>query len=399
MRTLNRLSAIQVTRAKRPGVLSDGGGLYLQVSRTLVKSWLFRYMRRGRARGMGLGPLHTITLAEARLKALDCRKQLFNGVDPLDARHAQRKAAQQACVPSLSFRECADQYIQAHRASWKNEKHATQWESSLSNYAYPVMGDMPVADIDTEEVMRVLEPIWITRTSTASQLRGRIESVLAWASVRRYREGMNPARWKGHLDQLLPRPSKVQKTVHHAALPYGEAPAFMGTLLAQESLSAAALRLVILTASRTNEVLGACRSEFDLPAKLWTIPPERMKAGREHRVPLSTDAIALVKTLLDASSSEFVFPGQKKGQPLSRLAMLLLLKRMKRHDLTVHGFRSTFKDWARETTQYPNEVSEAALAHAIGDQTEAAYARGDLFHKRAGLMQDWADYLAGRKGV
>jgi integrase len=396
MRTLNRLSAIQVTRAKRPGVLSDGGGLYLQVSRTLVKSWLFRYMRRGRARGMGLGPLHTISLAEARVKALDCRKQLLGGIDPLDARHAQRKAAQFARVPSLSFRECASKYIEAHRASWKNPRHVVQWQNTLATYAYPVMGDMPVADIDTDEVMRVLEPIWTVKTITASNLRGRIESVLAWASVRRYRQGMNPAHWKGHLDQLLPNPSKVQKTVHHAALPYGDAPAFMATLLTQQASSAAALRLVILTASRTNEVIGAKRPEFDLAAKLWIIPPERMKAGREHRVPLSSDAVELVKTLLDAHDGQLLFPGQK-GKPLSSMAMLLLLKRMKRSDLTVHGFRSTFKDWARETTDYPNEVSEAALAHVIGDQTEAAYARGDLFHKRAGLMQDWTDYLAGRK--
>jgi len=217
--------------------------------------------------------------------------------------------------------------------------------------------------------------------------------------VRRYRQETNPARWKGHLDQLLPNPSKVQKTVHHAALPYGDAPAFMAALLAQEGLSAAALRLVILTAARTSEVRNACRSEFDLPAKLWTIPAGRMKAGREHRVPLSSDAAALVKTLLDASSGEFVFPGQKQDKPISNMAMLLALKRMGHNDLTVHGFRSTFKDWARETTHYPNEVSEAALAHVIGDQTEAAYARGDLFHKRAGLMQDWADYLAGRKAA
>jgi len=210
---------------------------------------------------------------------------------------------------------------------------------------------------------------------------------------------MNPARWKGHLDQLLPHPSKVQKTVHRPALPYGDAPAFMAALLTKKKLNAAALRLAILTASRTNEVLGAKRSEFDLATKLWTIPPERMKAGREHRVPLSSDAAALVKTLLDASSNELVFPGQKKDKPLSDMTMLNLLKRMGHTDLTVHGFRSTFKDWARETTHYPNEVSEAALAHVIGDQTEAAYARGDLFNKRAGLMQDWADYLAGRKAA
>jgi hypothetical protein len=270
MRTLNRLSAMQVTRAKRPGVFSDGGGLYLQVTRTLSKSWLFRYMRGGKARGMGLGPLHTITLAEARVKALDCRKQLFNGIDPLDVRHAQRKTAQQeqARTPSLLFRECASKYIEAHRASWKNQKHTVQWQNTLATYVYPVMGHMLVADIDTDEVMRVLEPIWTVKTETASRLRSRIESVLAWATVHRYRQGMNPARWKGHLDQLLPHPSKVQKTVHLAALPYGRAPAFMAELLTQKACSAVALRFTILTASRTNEALGARRPEFDLAARL-----------------------------------------------------------------------------------------------------------------------------------
>lgn len=393
MRTLNRLTAIQVTRTKKPGVYSDGGGLYLQISRTLAKSWLFRYMRQGKARGMGLGPVHTVSLVEARIKALDCRRQLVNGIDPLDDKLAKRRAEKREQAKSLPFRDCASQYIEAHRQSWKNGKHAAQWESTLTTYAYPIFGEMLVSDIDTDEVVRVLEPIWTTKTETATRLRGRIEAILAWATVRRYRAGLNPARWKGHLDQLLAKPSRLQKVKHHAALPYSDALNFMKLLQDQEGTAALALQLVILTASRTNEVIGARRSEFDLASRVWTIPPERMKAKREHRVPLSTDSVKLLKPLLEGGTGEFVFPATKVGKHLSNMAMLQLLKRMEREDLTVHGFRSTFKDWARETTDYPREVSEAALAHVIGDQTEAAYARGDLFLKRAGLMQDWADYL------
>ncbi|SMF97956.1 Integrase [Burkholderia singularis] len=342
---------------------------------------------------MGLGPIHTVSLADARVKALDCRKLLLSGVDPLDHRHAQRRAARREHMKSLPFRDCASQYIEAHRKSWKNAKHAAQWESTLTTYAHPVLGDLPVSEIDTDEIVQVLQPIWTTKTETASRLRGRIESILAWATVRRYRHGMNPARWKGHLDQLLAKPSRVQKVEHHAALPYSDAPAFMTRLVMQDGAAAQALQLLILTASRTNEVIGARRSEFDIAARVWTISPERMKARREHRVPLSTAAIALVIPLLNAASSEFLFSAPKGGNHLSNMAMLQLLKRMDHDNLTVHGFRSTFKDWARETTQYPNEVSEAALAHIIGDQTEAAYARGDLFAKRTGLMQDWANYL------
>lgn len=393
MRTLNRLTAIQVTRTKKPGVYSDGGGLYLQVTRTLAKSWLFRYMKQGRTRGMGLGPLHTVSLVEARIKALDCRRQLVNGIDPLDDRRAKQRAEKRDQTKSLPFREGARQYIDAHRESWKNGKHAAQWESTLTTYAYPVLGDMPISEIDTDDIVRVLQPIWTTKTETATRLRGRIEVILAWATVRRYRAGLNPARWKGHLDQLLAKPSRLQKVKHHAALPYSDASDFMKLLRAQEGNAALALQLVILTASRTNEVIGARRAEFDLASGIWTIPPERMKAKREHRVPLSTASVKLLRPLLEAGSGEFVFPASRAGNHLSNMAMLQLLKRMQREDLTVHGFRSTFKDWARETTDYPREVSEAALAHVIGDQTEAAYARGDLFMKRASLMQDWSDYL------
>ncbi|KVD85347.1 integrase [Burkholderia stagnalis] len=395
MRTLNRLTVLQVARVKKHGLYSDGGGLYLQVTKTLSKSWLFRFMRRGRARGMGLGPTHAISLADARIKAMECRRQLAENIDPLDHRRAQHKAGQLAHTKSLPFRDCASQYIEAHRGSWKNGKHATQWENTIETYANPVIGNHDVSHIDTDEIMKVLEPIWSSKTETATRLRGRIESILAWATVKRYRSGLNPARWKGHLDQLLAKPSRIRKPKHHAALPYGEAADFMARVQREDGNAALALQLTILTASRTIEVAGARKEEFDLTAKIWTIPPERMKAKREHRVPLSTSVLQIVTPLVEAGASPLLFPGGKSGDKhLSNMAMLQLLKRMGRSDLTVHGFRSTFKDWARETTDYAREVSEAALAHVIGDQTEAAYARGDLFAKRTGLMQTWADYLA-----
>ena len=396
MRTLHRLKVMQVTHTKKTGLYSDGGGLYLQVTKNLVKSWLFRYMRAGVRRGMGLGPVHTVTLAEAREKAYACRRMLIEGIDPLEAKKAKHQAERRERMKSLLFRDCANQYIEAHRKSWKNEKHAAQWGSTIETYANPIIGNLMVTEIDTDEIMRVLEPIWAEKTETATRLRGRIESILAWATVRGFRTGLNPARWKGHLDHLLAKPSRLRKTNHHAALPYAEAAAFMKMLRQQEGNAALALQLVILTASRTNEVIAARKSEFDLPSKIWIIPADRMKARREHRVPLSTTAVALVKPLINTGTSEFVFPASKENRHLSNMAMLQLLKRMKREDLTVHGFRSTFKDWARETTDYAREVSEAALAHIIGDQTEAAYARGDLFTKRAGLMQEWADYLLAR---
>lgn len=396
MRTLHRLKVMQVTHTKKTGLYSDGGGLYLQVTKNLVKSWLFRYMRAGVRRGMGLGPVHTVTLAEAREKAYACRRMLIEGIDPLEAKKAKHQAERRERMKSLLFRDCANQYIEAHRKSWKNEKHAAQWGSTIETYANPIIGNLMVTEIGTDEIMRVLEPIWAEKTETATRLRGRIESILAWATVRGFRTGLNPARWKGHLDHLLAKPSRLRKTNHHAALPYAEAAAFMKMLRQQEGNAALALQLVILTASRTNEVIAARKSEFDLPSKIWIIPADRMKARREHRVPLSTTAVALVKPLINTGTSEFVFPASKENRHLSNMAMLQLLKRMKREDLTVHGFRSTFKDWARETTDYAREVSEAALAHIIGDQTEAAYARGDLFTKRAGLMQEWADYLLAR---
>lgn len=391
-RAANRLSSLTVTRTTKPGLYADGGGLYLQITAAGVKSWLFRYMLAGKARGMGLGPVHTIGLAEARARALDCRRQLLDGIDPIDSRNAERATQQIEQAAEMTFKQCAEKYIEAHRAGWKSAKHADQWTNTLTTYADPVFNSQPVSAIDTTLVMKVLEPIWATKTETASRLRGRIESVLDWATVRGYRTGENPARLKGHLETLLPKRSRVQKVAHHPALPYTEVATFTKTLRSQEGTAARALEFLILTATRTNEVIGATWSEFDLDEGVWAIPADRMKMRKEHRVPLSAHAIAIVKAQEDVKRGDYVFPGARDKKPLSNMAMLQLLERMKRDDITVHGFRSTFRDWAGETTHYPREVCEAALAHGIKDKAEAAYARGDLFAKRASLMEDWAEF-------
>ncbi|MGE8658718.1 MAG: tyrosine-type recombinase/integrase [Achromobacter sp.] len=394
-RSINRLTAIGAARLEKPGLYSDGGGLYLQITAAGVKSWLLRYMRNGRARGMGLGPLHTISLAEARAKALACRQQLLEGIDPLEAKSAAKIAEKLSAANSITFDQCADAYIAAHQAGWRNAKHADQWTNTLRTYASPVFGTATVSLIDTPLVLKVLEPIWQTKTETATRVRGRIESILDWATVRGYRTGENPARWKGHLDHLLPKRSKVQRVKHHPALPYKDAPAFFQTLRAQSSNSQKALAFLILTATRTNETIGAQWKEIDLSAGTWTIPAERMKAGKEHRVPLSKAALELLHEARTehATGDDYVFVGQKVGRPLSNMAFLQLLKRMNRGDITAHGFRSTFRDWVGETTAHAREIAEAALAHTIKDKSEAAYARGDLFMKRLALMDDWATFL------
>lgn len=391
-RGIQRLSALQAERAKKAGYYADGGGLYLQVTVSGAKSWLFRFMLNGRAREMGLGPLHTVSLAEARIKSADCRKQLLEGIDPIEARKAARNAAQLAAAKSITFEQCADAYITAHRAGWKSTKHADQWTNTLKTYAYPTFGSLSVANVDTTLVMKCLEAIWTKKPETASRLRGRIECVLDWATVRGYRQGENPARWKGHLDKLLPARSKVAKVEHHAALPYAELGSFMKALRAQEGVAATGLEFAILTATRTSETLNATWNEFDLDAGIWTIPPERMKAGKEHRVPLSARALEILKAMKAIEQSDYVFPGARVKRPLSNMAFLMTLRRMGRHNLTAHGFRSTFRDWAAEMTAYSHEVAEMALAHTVGDKVEAAYRRGDLFEKRRRIMEDWATY-------
>jgi integrase len=388
-RPVHRLAVKTVERTKRPGYYCDGGGLYLQVSPTATKSWIFRYARHGRSHEMGLGPAREVSLAEARVRAADARRQLVDGVDPLAARKGHRAQERLEKAGTASFAECAKKFIAAHRAGWQNGKHAEQWQNTLDTYAGPVIGDLAVKDIDTAHMLRVLEPIWAKKPETASRLRGRIERILDYARVRGYRSGENPARWRGHLDKLLPPALNRKNRKHHAALPYDEIGAFMEKLRAQEGTAARALELTILTGTRTQEVIGAKPEEIDLKKALWTIPAERMKAGKEHRVPLSPQAIEVIKA---RPAGTYLFCGLKEGAPISNMAMLELLRRMGRDDLTVHGFRSTFRDWAAECTTYPREVCEMALAHAISDKAEAAYRRGDLFEKRRQLMLDWAKY-------
>jgi integrase len=389
-RALHQLSARTVAAKTKPGYYADGGGLYLQVSPSGSKSWIFRFTKAGRAREMGLGSLRAVSLARAREKAQDARSLLADGTDPIQARRDVQTAATLAEMRSKPFRECAEAFIEAHRAGWKNAKHVAQWENTLETYCYPTLGDLPVASIDAGLVLKVLEPIWNEKPETASRLRGRIESILDWATVRGYREGLNPARWRGHLDQTLPKRSKVAKIVHHAALPYVEAPAFMKALRAIEGVAPRALEFIILTACRTGEAIAAEWSEIDLAHKVWTIPASRMKAKREHKVPLSDRAVEILRGL---EKGAFVFPGRSGEQPLSNMACLKVLERMERDDITTHGFRSTFRDWAAERTNFPGFVVEMALAHTIESKVEAAYRRGDLFGKRRQLMAAWSDYL------
>ncbi len=374
----------------------DGGGLYLQVTASGARSWVYRYMLNGRPRYMGLGPLHTITLADARVKATEARRLRLAGVDPINARGDALAEARLEAARSITFKDAAERYMEAHKAGWRNAKHAAQWTSTLETYAYPVFGSLPVQGVDVGLVMRVLEPIWATKTETASRVRGRIESVLDWASARGYRLGENPARWRGHLENLLPRRSRVQKVKHHPALPYGEIGAFMVDLRRQEGTAASALNFLVLTAGRTGEVIGARWGEFNVQEASWTVPAERVKSGREHRVPLSPAALTIINAMQDVRATEhgdgFVFPGRKRGRPLSDAGLWAALKRMGHSDLTVHGFRSTFRDWAAERTNYPREAAEMALGHVVGDKTEAAYRRGDLFEKRRRLMNEWAKF-------
>jgi integrase len=399
-RGIGKLVAVTLPKLTKPGMYGDGGGLYLQVTASGAKSWIFRFMLHGRAREMGLGPLHTVSLAEAREKARDQRKLLLDGTDPIAAREAKRAEARIAAANTMSFQECAERYIDANKAGWRNAKHAAQWPATLETYAYPVLGALSVQAIDVGLVMKVLEPVWQAKAETASRVRGRMEAVLDWATARGYRQGDNPARWRGHLDKLLPARAKIQRVEHHPALPYSGMGAFMADLRGQEGIAARALEFLILTAARTGEVIGARWDEFDLAEKLWTIPAERMKAGREHRVPLSSRTLAILDELgaLRAYGGEWVFPGGRPGRPLSNMAMLKVLRRMGRGGLTAHGFRSSFRDWAAERTNFPRDVAEMALAHAVGDKVEAAYRRGDLFQKRRALMDTWAKHAQPKTG-
>jgi integrase len=390
---MGRLNPLAVSRAKRPGLHPDGGGLYLQITRAGVKSWLFRFMLNKKARAMGLGALVAVSLADARGQATACRRQLQEGIDPIEARKTRKAAAQLEAAKALTFRQCAEAYISSHKAGWRNAKHRAQWPSTLESYAYPEFRSLPVQQVDTALVLKVLEPIWTTKPETASRVRGRIESILDWATARGHRRGENPARWRGHLENLLPKRAKIRRVRHHPALPYAEIPAFMADLRAREGVAAKALEFTILTAARTSEIVGARPGELDRDVTAWTVPEGRIKGGKEHRVPLSVPAAAIASEMLQLGG-EFIFPGGKARKPLSNNAMLALLERMGRDDITVHGFRSTFRDWAAEMTNYPREVAEMALAHVVEDKVEGAYRRGDLFEKRRRLMEEWARYCA-----
>jgi integrase len=390
-KTSRRLTMLAVQHAKKPGMLADGDGLYLQVSSVGARSWIFRFSFEGKSREMGLGSLKAVGLAAAREKAAQCRALIAGGIDPITARKSERAERAVAGARAITFDQCAEAYIKAHGAAWRNPKHHAQWTATLATYVSPVFGKLPVQAVDVTLVMKALEPIWTTKPETAARIRGRIESVLSWAKARGYRSGENPAQWKGHLDNLLPAKSKVARVKHHAALPYDETSLFVKALREQSGTPARALEFLILTAARTGEVIGARWGEMDLMEKIWTVPATRMKGGREHRVPLSREALAILNKSTRGEPNDYVFRGRNGGS-LSSMALLMLLRRMNYGHLTAHGFRSTFRDWTAERTNVQREVAEAALAHVVGDKVEAAYRRGDLFEKRRGLMAQWANF-------
>lgn len=403
------LGAAQVAAIWRRGTNHVGGvrGLILNVTMYGSRSWVLRYQVAGKRRDLGLGSYPSVTLAEAREAARTARAKLAQGIEPIeDARRAKARLVLEVHT-GMTFGEAAKRFITSHEKGWKSAKHAQQWQRSLDMYAAPVLGKVPVRDISLAMVLKVLEPIWVSKTETATRLRGRIESIIDWAIARGYRTDSNPARWKGLLDKLLPAPGKVTKTTHFQALPYAQLPAFMNQLMVQEGMGAKALQFVILTAARSGEVRGATWEEVDLADRMWTIPAERMKASKPHRVPLSDAALALLQEMKAlalaagrTNGNAYLFPSPnsrdpERGSPLSDMTLTAVLRRLKL-EAVPHGFRSTFRDWCAEQTDYPNEVAEMALAHAVGNKVEAAYRRGDLLAKRQQLMQDWAAYAFSR---
>jgi integrase len=396
---VGELKALEVSRLVEPGLHFVGGvsGLALQVAQSGARSWILRYADGSKRREMGLGGFPDVGLADARTRAREERQKLDKGVDPILDRRIARSALKMKRIAAITFESAALAYMEAQEASWSNAKHAQQWRNSLESYAYPVIGSLLVSDVNQNNVLAVLEPIWKTKTETASRLRGRIEQVLDWATVRGYREGLNPARWRGHLDKLLPSPKKIAAVAHHAALPYAETGAFMALLRTQPGMGARALEFAILTAARSGEVRGATWTEIDLQGRRWVIPKDRMKANREHRVPLSDAVVEMLAALPRLADTDTVFWSPRGGE-LSDMALTAVLRRMN-VSAVPHGFRSTFRDWAAECTNYPNEVAEMALAHAVGDKVEAAYRRGDLYEKRARLMDEWATYCARSSAV
>ena len=366
-RTLNRLSAFKVEKAKEPGMYGDGGGLYLRVAEGGSKQWIYRYVTNGRPRDMGIGPVHVLTLAEAREKAREASRLRLEGIDPIAAKHAQRAAAAVAAASAMTFRQCAEGFIKDNEASWTNAKHRLEWERSLARYVLPTLGNLPVAAIDTPLVLKVIKPLWERVPETASRVRGRIENVLGWATVHHYRGGDNPARWNGLLEHALPT---VVKGEHHAAMAYAEVPAFMAKLREQSSVPARCLELIVLTGVRLDEAREATWDEIDFDNRVWMIPAARMKkSDRDHRVPLSAAAIAVLEDMHAIRQSDYVFPGSYHGKAIGKNMPLRLLNQITGTSATVHGFRSSFRDWAAERTSFPREVAEMALAHAIPTQS------------------------------
>lgn len=391
-RKAEELGALAVSRIKDPGLHFVGGvaGLALQVEATGARSWILRYMIAGRRRDMGLGGFPDVTLASARELAREARLKIKGGQDPIEEGRKARSALMASRAKNVTFKACAEAYIEAHGPSWKNAKHRAQWSATLETYAYPHFGELLVRDVELPHVLAALKPIWTTKTETATRVRGRIESVLDWATTQEYRTGLNPARWKGHLSNMLAAPQRVAKREHHKALAIDAMGAFMKTLRAAPELSARALEFGILTAARPGETRGAVWDEIDLAAGIWQIPGERMKAGKDHRVPLSPQVVKLLQALPRFTDNNLVFPSPR-GKMMSDMSLTALMRRLDVNAVP-HGFRSTFRDWAAERTAYPGDMAEMALAHTISDKVEAAYRRGDMFEKRRRMMSDWADF-------
>ena len=398
-RTLHKLSAVRVEAAKASGYYADGGGLYLRVAPGGSRAWIFRFARAGQTRDGGLGSYPTVSLSKARAEAERCRQLLADGEDPIEARRQQRIAAQAATAKIMTFRECGTAVIASHEAGWRNLKHRQQWENTLKSYVCPIIGDLPAANVGTALVVQVLEQLWRTKPETASRVRGRIETILDWARVRGYRNSeINPARWRGHLDQLLPSKNKIRPVRHHAAMPYAQVPAFMADLRAREGTAEFALEFGILTATRSREFREAEWRDINLKSNVWTARVKYTQANPsgDFRVPLSSAAIALLDEL--PRIGRYLFPGQDQNKPISDSAIRTFVLRDMGYgptDCTIHGFRSSFRDWAAECTSFSNEVAEMALAHAVSSAIEAAYRRGDLLEKRRKLMEAWAGFCAG----
>jgi len=389
---INKLSARKVSTITKAGLHGDGGGLWLKVTKTGTKSWVFRYTRNNKMTNMGLGSVSDVSLVEARVKALEYRQLLLDGKEPMRVKQ-QAIAKQQSDNKAITFKDCATQYIDSHKAEWTNAKHAQQWTNTLKAYAYPVMGNVPVKDIDETLILKVLTPIWTTKTETATRVRCRIENILNWAAVMKYRDRFNPAQWKGNLEHVLAKPGKIKRVKHHKALPYSDMHKLILLLRNNNSISAHALEFLILNASRTGEIMGALWSEIDIDNQLWIIPADRMKANKEHRVTLSVRAMIILDEMAAIRQSDFIFASTRINKGLSNGAMDMLLQRTMGYDCTVHGFRSTFRDWAAEQTNHSHEVCEAALAHTIKNQSEAAYRRGDMIEKRRNLAEDWLRFI------